>query len=132
MLRFLEQRIIHATDCHAMGSSSNLPHMIRGVLTGLVSFFLLFMQQESVRHELDHVGARLQRSEHSALELPTGDKCIECDLLAGGVNSIPSAAVLHVINVPPQVAPVAPITRLAVAAPSYYHCRAPPRLLQSA
>lgn len=106
--------------------------MYRGLLTGILSFFLLFMQQESVRHALEHIGAALARSEHSALELPTGDTCVECGLLAAGTGAIPAAAIAHTASTCAWLAPPAPATQIATAAPSHYRSRAPPHVLQSA
>jgi hypothetical protein len=106
--------------------------MYRGLLTGVLSFFLLFMQQESVRHALEHIGAELARSEHSALELPTGDTCVECALLAAGAGAVPAAAVEQPVDACAWLAPAAPATQLATAAPSHYRSRAPPPILQSA
>lgn len=103
--------------------------MFRVILTGFLSFFLLFMQQESVRHELDHIGAQLQRSKHSALESPTGDQCVECALLAAGAGSIPQSMSTHGIDPPAWVAIVTPVARTSASTPSYYRSRAPPQRL---
>jgi hypothetical protein len=103
--------------------------MYRGVLTGLLSFFLLFMQQESVRHALEHIGAELQRSQHSALERPTGDVCVECELLAAGASSIPASSPTPFVDIPASVVIIAPVARSTVTVPSYYRSRAPPRIL---
>lgn len=103
--------------------------MYRGILTGLLSFFLLFMQQESVRHALEHIGAELQRSKHSALERPTGDVCVECELLAAGASSIPASSPTQLVDVPASVVIIAPVSRASVTASSYYESRAPPRIL---
>jgi hypothetical protein len=98
----------------------------RTVLTGILSFFLLFMQQESVRHAIDHIGAQLQRSEHSALERPAGDVCVECELLASGTASVPPTSAVAFVDAPVWLAAIAPIARAVGAAPSYYQSRAPP------
>jgi hypothetical protein len=103
--------------------------MYRGVLTGLLSFFLLFMQQESVRHALEHIGAELQRSKHSVLERPTGDVCVECELLASGASSIPASSPTPFVDIPASVVIIAPVARTSVTVPSYYRSRAPPRIL---
>ena len=106
--------------------------MYRGLLTGVLSFFLLFMQQESVRHALEHIGAELARHEHSALELPTGDTCAECGLLAAGAGAMPAAAITQAVDAGAWLAPSAPASQVAAPAPSHYRSRAPPRILQSA
>lgn len=122
-------RIGHTTDLPDGAFAVNLPGMYRGVLTGLLSFFLLFMQQESVRHALEHIGAELQRSKHSALERPTGDVCVECELLAAGASSIPASSATQLVDIPASVVIIAPVSRASVTAPSYYESRAPPRIL---
>jgi hypothetical protein len=106
--------------------------MLRAALTGLLWFCLLFMQQEDMRHALGHIGAQLQRAEHSALELPTGDTCAECALLAAGAGSITATALTHDAAAPAWVAVVAPVARASAAHASYYQSRAPPAVLQHA
>ncbi len=106
--------------------------MHRRALTFVLSFFLLFMQQETARHALDHLGAQLQRIEHSALEQPTGDHCFECDLLASGTATPPTASAAPGADSPDWLAVAAPVARVATAAPAYYYGRAPPLLLRLA
>ena len=106
--------------------------MRRGALTFVLSFLLLFMQQETARHALDHVGAQLQRIEHSALEQPTGDHCFECDLLASGTTAALPASVAPNADSPDWLAVAAPVARVSAAARFYYHSRAPPLLLRLA
>lgn len=102
----------------------------RVVLTALLSLFLLFLQQENVRHALDHLGAQIERSKHSALELPTGDVCLECELLAAGTSAPPASPPFGFAD-PPAWLPVVVVPADAVAAPpSFYQSRAPPHLLQ--
>ena len=109
-----------------------LASMYRGALTFVLSFFLLFMQQESVRHALDHLGAQLQRIEHSALERPTGDHCFECDLLGSSTASAPPAAVHHRVEAAKWTDPVAPVGHSPSGRPSHYRSRAPPLTPQNA
>ena len=102
----------------------------RIVLTALLSLFLLFLQQESIRHELSHFGARIERSKHSALELPTGDVCLECELLAAGTSAPPPSPPPAVVDLEAWVDLVVPTLRATFGAPSFYLSRAPPRILQ--
>jgi len=102
----------------------------RVVLTALLSVFLLFLQQESVRHALDHLGAQIERSKHSALERPTGDVCLECELLAAGTAAAPASLPPTFADPPAWIDVVAPVLSAAIAAPSFYLSRAPPRILQ--
>jgi hypothetical protein len=104
----------------------------RVVLTALLSLLLLFLQQENVRHALDHIGAQIERSKHSALELPTGDVCLECELLAAGTSATPSSPPPVFADVATWVAIVVPAPHATFGAPSSYQSRAPPRYLQTA
>jgi hypothetical protein len=106
--------------------------MHRRALTFVLSFFLLFMQQETARHALDHLGAQLQRIEHSALEQPTGDHCSECDLLASGTATPQTAPFSPGVDAPDWLVVAAPIARVATAAPIHYYSRAPPARLRLA
>jgi hypothetical protein len=102
------------------------------VLTAFLSFFLLFLQQESVRHALDHIGAQLERAKHSALERPTGDVCVECEMLAAGTAAVPASLPPQLAGLVPWIDIVAPVTGAAIAVPSFYQSRAPPQILQPA
>ena len=104
----------------------------RIVLTALLSVFLLFLQQESVRHVLDHIGARIERSKHSALERPTGDVCVECEMLAAGTAAVPTSLPPRLADASTWIDIVAPVTRTAIAVPSFYQSRAPPQIPQLA
>lgn len=104
----------------------------RIVLTALLSVFLLFLQQENVRHALDHIGAQIERSKHSALERPTGDVCLECELLAAGTAAAPTSASATLPDAPAWIDVLAPVARSAVAVASFYRSRAPPSILQPA
>src|SRR3954463_14565228 len=104
--------------------------MQRRFLTCLVSVFLLLMQHETLRHALDHLGAQLERTNQSVLEQPTGETCPECGLLAAGAGSIPLSMGHAAGAADPWIAVASAWATLAAAAPSYYHSRAPPLVLQ--
>lgn len=106
--------------------------MHRRVLTCLLSVFLLLMQQEGLRHAIDHVGSALRNLEHSALELPAGDHCTECDLLAGAAGTASPAPLVLSLPAPSWLNIAAPSTTVAVVTPSYYQSRAPPAALRYA
>ena len=106
--------------------------MLRSFLTGTLSFLLLFMQVEDVRHAVSHLGAQLQRIEHSALEAPAGDRCVECGLLASGTNWVPGATTASHVEASPSLAVPAPVAAPVTASPSYYRSRAPPSILRHA
>jgi hypothetical protein len=132
----VRQALGHLADLPSTRAPVNLRVMFRGVprhrvvLTTLLSLFLLFMQQESVRHQLDHLGAQIERAKHSALERPTGDACLECELLAGGTSLLPVSLPVTFAASPQWIAVVIPPAHVAIRAPSFYQSRAPPRSLQ--
>jgi hypothetical protein len=104
----------------------------RLVLTALFSVLLLWMQEETVRHALEHIGARIERAKHSALERPTGDVCVECEMLAAGTAAVPASLPSHFSGVVPWIDIAAPVTSAAIDVPSFYQSRAPPQILQLA
>ncbi|HTL77086.1 MAG TPA: hypothetical protein VL654_12240 [Casimicrobiaceae bacterium] len=104
----------------------------RVILTLLMSFLLLFLQQESVRHALDHLGAQLERAKHSALERPVGDVCAECEMLAAGTAATPPSLPQLVAGAAEWIDAVAPVARASIPFPAFYSSRAPPQILQSA
>jgi hypothetical protein len=110
----------------------NLRGMQRRFLTCLLSVLLLLMQHEALRHALDHIGAQLQRIEHSVLERPTGSTCTECELIAAGAGSIPATSPASVAVAPVWVPVTTPVEAFAAVAPSYYQSRAPPLPFQHA
>ena len=128
----------HSADLPSACAPVNLRVMLRGVprhrviLMALLSLFLLFMQQESIRHQLDHLGAQIERAKHSALERPTGDACLECELLAGGTSLLPASLPVTFATSPQWIAAVIPAAHVTTRAPSFYQSRAPPRSLQFA
>lgn len=104
----------------------------RVVLTALLSLFLLFLQQENVRHALDHLGAQIARAKHSAIEVPTGDFCLECELLAAGTSAAPPSPLPVFADVAAWIDVTIPPAHATIGAPSFYRSRAPPSTLQSA
>ena len=104
----------------------------RVILTLLMSFFLLFLQQESVRHALDHIGAQLERVKHSALERPVGDVCVECEMLAAGTAATPPSLPQVIAAASGWIDIVAPVARASIPFAAFYSSRAPPQILQSA
>lgn len=104
----------------------------RVILTLLMSFFLLFLQQESVRHALDHIGAQLERVKHSALERPVGDVCVECEMLAAGTAATPPSLPQVIACASEWIDIVAPVARASIPSPAFYSSRAPPLILQYA
>jgi len=132
----VRQAFGHLADLPSALPPVNLRLMLRGVprhrviLIALLSLLLLFLQQESVRHQLDHLGAQLERAKHSALERPTGDACLECELLAGGTSLLSPSLPATFADSPHWIAIVVPPAHATISAPSFYRSRAPPSLLQ--
>lgn len=104
----------------------------RIVLTALMSLFLLLMQQESARHAIDHIGAQIERARHSALEHPTGEVCVECEMFAAGAAAAPASPPSRFADAPVWIDVAAPVARAAIAVSSFYRSRAPPPILPSA
>jgi hypothetical protein len=102
----------------------------RLVVAFLACLLVLGMQQESLRHAVEHLRPLLQRAHDTGLQLPVADAaCAECALLAGGADAVAPhvAPVVDRAGVIPAGA-VAFASR-AVPAPVYSATRAPPALL---
>jgi hypothetical protein len=112
------------------GSRVNFVSMRRPIVFAVLSFLLLFMQQEAQVHALSHLGPQLARAHETQILVPHADSaCVECALLAAGTStatSDPSSLVFAVTDVEP--AWVAFRSHPADA-PAYYSSRAPPVLL---
>ena len=104
--------------------------MRRPIVFAILSFLLLFMQQEVQVHAFSHLGPQLARAHETQLLAPNADgACVECALLAAG-----SSAAIG--DPPPLDFAVFVIEPAWVAfhshpadAPAYYSSRAPPVLL---
>ena len=102
----------------------------RRVITLIVAFLLLFMQQAERSHALVHVGERLHASHDRALAVPDFEsQCGLCVLFAGGST----AAIDSASPIPPPFVefaiPTFVVASRAVSAPSFYSSRAPPAFL---
>ncbi len=103
--------------------------MRRPALLALLSFLLLFMQQEAQVHALSHMGAKLAHSHQAEAMEPHADApCTECALLAAG------GSLAHGTAQPPGPAACSlPHLRAATDsrvadAPAFFRSRAPPLL----
>jgi len=104
--------------------------MRRPITFAVLSFLLLFMQQQSQVHALAHLGPQLARAHETKLIAPhADDACVECALLAAGTGAVPGDAALLVFA--PQASEHAgTIFRSRPAdTPTYFQSRAPPVLL---
>jgi hypothetical protein len=95
-------------------------------LAVLLSLLVVAMQQEALRHALSHVAGP---TDYAQLVKPAPDApCAECAWLAAGAAALigdppatPAASDAFDLPAPTPVAP-------PLAAPSFYHSRAPPSL----
>jgi hypothetical protein len=106
-------------------------HRIRPVtrvVAAVLYVFLLFMQQEAIRHGFDHLRAELDQAHQRSIALPAGTRCDECALLAAGAQALPGAE--QVISLPVAVSPLPAAPRAVASSRSlrYYSARAPPSL----
>jgi hypothetical protein len=99
--------------------------MPRRLIAILLYVLLLGMQQEGVRHGLEHLRAQLIQAHEQALQVPD-TPCVECELLAGAAHAVAAAPPL--LDVAHAVADVPDVRTALVAleAPHYYSARAPP------
>jgi hypothetical protein len=101
----------------------------RAVLAVLLALLLVGMQVEGLRHALKHDAAALTAPDQQSLQLPNGDPCVECRLIAGGLNAIAgSLHALPAVSMVPLLVTLLPRST-PQSAPSYYQSRAPPSLL---
>lgn len=79
-------------------SVRRLPHnsrMPRRLVAVLLYLLLLCMQQEGIRHELDHLRAQLRDAHEQSWQLAVDSPCDECALLAAAAHAVaPSAAAI--------------------------------------
>ena len=104
--------------------------MRRPIVFAVLSFLLLFMQQEAQVHVLSHLGPQLARAHETQILVPHADgACVECALLAAGTFTVigdPPPLVFAVTGVEPAWAA---FRSHPADAPAYYSSRAPPVLL---
>jgi hypothetical protein len=104
--------------------------MRRTFAFALLSFLLLFMQQEAQVHALSHVGPQLARSGETKAVAPTADDaCLECALLATGTGAAVGAGQSLASAVPVSGLVWSAFRSRAADVPSYFSSRAPPVLL---
>ena len=101
--------------------------MVRGLFVACLYLLLLALQQEGLRHGLDHLRGELAQAHERAIVAP-GEPCDECALLAGAAHAVASVPAAYV---PPGATFDAPLPRAHAHTPiaaRYYAARAPPRL----
>jgi hypothetical protein len=104
--------------------------MRRSILPAILSFLLLFMQQEAQVHALSHLGPQLARSHETALVAPHADAaCAECALLAAGTLLAFGQQADPVSAVPAADGPRGTFPSRAAESPAWFRSRAPPVLL---
>ena len=104
--------------------------MRRIVLFAVLPLLLLSMQHEGYVHPLSHLPGRAPAPHETALASAHADAdCVECALLAGGLNAV------HASPAPlrPETPPAALLFRSsrsrAAEVPAWFQSRAPPVLL---
>ena len=101
--------------------------MVRGFFVACLYVLLLGLQQEGLRHGIDHLRGELAQAHERALVAP-GEPCDECALLAGAAHAVASVPAAYVA---PHATFDAPLPRAPSHTPipaRYYAARAPPRL----
>src|SRR5450432_428547 len=112
------------------GSRVDSSPMRRSIVFAVLSFLLLFMQQEMQLHALSHLGPQLVRSHETAFVAPhADDTCVACALLAAGSGAAIGADVSHAFEASANGRAWFAFLSRAADAPSYYSSRAPPILL---
>ncbi len=103
--------------------------MRRAVHFALLALLLLFMQQRAVVHPIEHLAGRAAAPLETILGLPHVDlACLECALLAGGVDSVAATPVATHAAPPAALAPFVVTAPTAHTAGAWFDSRAPPRL----
>jgi hypothetical protein len=104
--------------------------MNRRLVTLIVAFLLLVMQQAERAHAISHIGEWFHASHERALAIPDSEApCAICALFAGGSTAAVDSATF---TPPPFVGVAIPTFAVAsrtLSAPSYYPARAPPAFL---
>lgn len=103
--------------------------MRRVVHFAVLALLLLFMQQRAVVHPIEHLAGRAAAPQETILGLPQVElACVQCALLAGGVDTVAAAPVVAHFVPPASLAPpLVPAPALA-AAGAWFDSRAPPPL----
>jgi hypothetical protein len=103
--------------------------MRRSIAFAVLSFLLLYMQQEAQVHAMTHLGPQLARKHQTELVAPSADAaCVECALLAAGTHAAHGHDLAIVAELPPTERARAPFRSRATDAPAYFQSRAPPVL----
>jgi hypothetical protein len=104
--------------------------MRRSAYIAVLSFLLLFMQQQATVHALSHLAPQLAHSSRIELVAPhAGAACVECALLATGTSAAIGADPSLVSVVPAPGLVRSAYRSRAADAPVYFSSRAPPILL---
>lgn len=103
--------------------------MRRAVHFAVLALLLLCMQQRAVVHPIEHLAGRTAASQETILGLPHVDAaCLQCALLAGGVDAVGSTAAAPRCTPPASPALSVVPAPAAATATAWFDSRAPPRL----
>lgn len=105
------------------------PNMRRAVHFAVLALLLLFMQQRAVVHPIEHLAGRAAAPQETVLGQPQVElACLECALLAGGIDAVPSTQAAALSELPASLAPAIARAPTRVAAGAWFDSRAPPVL----
>jgi hypothetical protein len=104
--------------------------MRRAIHFAVLALLLLFMQQRAYVHPIEHLAGRAAAPQEAVLSAPHADAaCLECALLAAGVDTVaPPAIAFAGAPAPGSDLQHRPIHRAAHAA-AWFDSRAPPVFL---
>jgi hypothetical protein len=94
-----------------------------------LSLLLVWTQQASGLHALEHIREALSHTQDHSLSVPGDEVCAMCALFAGSASALAGDMDHSYDALATDEAPQPASVSFAPAAPSYYQSRAPPPLL---
>lgn len=103
--------------------------MRRAVHFAVLALLLLFMQQRAVVHPIEHLAGRAAAPQETILGLPHLElACLECALLAGGIDAVAGTHAPVPPALPASPAPAVVRAPALAASSAWFDSRAPPVL----
>jgi hypothetical protein len=103
--------------------------VIRAFLATWFALLLVCMQNEQYVHAVEHLRAKVELGDQSALQQPDSDYCAECALLAGTGGTIAATPLPQIASPGSWVAATSQVEAPTLPAPASYSSRAPPAAL---
>lgn len=101
--------------------------MWRSLSLAVLSLLLLSMQYQGQTHAIAHLEGAPNHSQESGFTAPADEiECLECALLAGGLNGALSEVDLAIPPAPISVPTPTSYPTRAVESPAWFQSRAPP------